>query len=584
MTALRSHKFLLMSACAVFCLGITPGWSTEIVETEQLEPVQAEQLDAVEAQPAIEDAGQDVATAAEEETNQVPHKAPTQVDYKKLESAGLYSNPKDGSLGRDLWKNATRSTIIRDLRDMPVSSRDPNVQKLIFGVLLSQTDAGFIQNDISPEPGWDLLTLRLEKLIEAGAYRQAFDLYSTVNGEPYNEHLASAGIISMMLNGEKSLACVEANTGKEQFGDVKFIDDVLKFCDEATPEPVPYNYNPESFGKLSLLERAFITASGKIDFNNSGIDPFKVPAADIQILLSSENLSLKNRFLLTASAVSWGLANSKDMSVMYKATVGPASGDDPASLKIPPTAEDWEKIPYYYTLAFNAPDDAAQWNNLRQALALAPTYGTAILSPFAELIYKAEPNGATPQEIESAFRIINADGHIPGNNWIEQINTLPEKGSNDAENERISALKMTYKLLKNNDKNESKQSKDSSAALSMEQKKRGYLSKVIIENVDSKQADSNNANRIYEKEYNLTFKQDYVMPSGYVWNRLMRTNQDSSIGETVLLSASVLQVSDLGDVYPDLLADTLESLNKVGLTDISTDLAMSAVLGNAQTN
>jgi hypothetical protein len=73
------------------------------------------------------------------------------------------------------------------------------------------------------------------------------------------------------------------------------------------------------------------------------------------------------------------------------------------------------------------------------------------------------------------------------------------------------------------------------------------------------------------------------MPSTVVWNHLLEASLSKNTGETVLLSASVLQAAELGDIYPGLLNDVRTGLRNVGLTDISSDIAASAVLGSIQT-
>ena len=106
--------------------------------------------------------------------------------------------------------------------------------------------------------------------------------------------------------------------------------------------------------------------------------------------------------------------------------------------------------------------------------------------------------------------------------------------------------------------------------------------KSIIENIDKAANISDNPNEIYEKDYSLTFRRDYVMPTHVVWNHLSEAGRNRETGKTVLLSASVLQAADPGEIYPGLLNDVRNGLNNVGLTDISSNLAMEAILGSIQ--
>jgi hypothetical protein len=535
--------------------------------------------------------------------------APAKADYRALENAGLYSSASEGSLGKDLWKGIKRSDLLKLMEDMPVESNDPTVQRLIFGALLSETDSTMINNDVPPEPGHDLLTLRLEKLIQAGAYKQAQDLYSSFDEvEPYHERLARAGILAMLLNGEKSLACVEAETVKGAFSDSEFIAQILAFCDVTlsdTPsaeskdimaglklrhqdilinDGAALAYNTESFGGLSLIEKAFLASEGKISFENSTIkDANAIPPTHLRILLDSDSLSPQNRFMLTAAAENWGLAAPGELKDIYKAAL-PPSGGDPSTYQVGDTAQDWEKIALYYTIAANAETDEAQWDAIKNGLNLGNRYGIGALKPYADLLAKTQPADASEDQLETAVRVLNTTGKPLPKQWSERILQMPMTSEKDQLNQRVYALHTVAELSQNNGK-VAPQNPDTNDNTPYPPGTRGgYLLKNIIENVDKPETNSDNAGRIYEKDYGLTFKQDYVMPSTVVWNHLLEAGQSKNAGETVLLSASVLQVADLGKIYPGLLNDVRTGLSDVGLTDISTNLAISAVLGNIQKN
>ena len=55
-------------------------------------------------------------------------------------------------------------------------------------------------------------------------------------------------------------------------------------------------------------------------------------------------------------------------------------------------------------------------------------------------------------------------------------------------------------------------------------------------------------------------------------------------GKKMLVSlAGAMSTAELGKIYPGLLNDVRTGLRNVGLTDISSDIAASAVLGSIQT-
>ncbi len=531
-------------------------------------------------------------------------------DYKTLENTGLYSAAGEGSLGKDLWKDIKRSILLVLLEDMPVQSREPVVQRLIFGALLTRADSGMIVNDIAPEPGRDLLTIRLEKLIQAGAYKQAQDLYSSLDEvEPYHEHLARASILAMLLNGEKSLACVEAETVKDSFVESEFIRQILAYCDvtmsenpapesqdiiaalnlrnadRLTPGAAPIIYDLKMFGALPLIERAFLAGDNKIRFENSAAPDFTaIPPTDLRILLNTNDLSADSRFMLTAATEDWGLAIPGELLSLYKAAVAPASGQDPGTMSVPDSASGWEKLGYYFVIASNAPDDAAQWDAIKKGLTVGRPYGIAALKPYAEVISKAQPGDARQDELETAIRVLSAVGAPIPPQWRNRILDIKPAEEKDISNQRLAALQAAVRIASSDGKKPAEMTEKEAEKLYPLNSRSGYLYKSIIENVDSPANNSDNAVRIYEKDYGLTFKQDYVMPSTVVWNHLLEASQSKNTGETVLLSASVLQAAELGKIYPGLLNDVRTGLNNVGLTGISSDLAASAVLGSIQAN
>jgi hypothetical protein len=525
-------------------------------------------------------------------------------DLTALESAGLYSSAEEGSLGKALWNGIRRSDLLYILENMPVASSEPAVQRLIFGALLSRTDASLIDNDIPPAPGNDLLTLRIEKLIQAGAYRQAQDLYSSSGvEEPYHERLARAGILAMLLNGEKSLACVETETSKDHFPESDFIKQILAFCDitlsdapsEDSSEMIAsmdlknkdiltakdgsIRYNPESFGALSLIEKAFLAAEKKIAFESVPVDT--IPPEHLRILIEAANLDPGSHFQLIAAAQNWGLALPGEMKDAYKAALPPVGGD-PSKLSVPDSAPDWEKIGLYYAIASSAEEESAQWDAIKKALDLKNSYGIAALAPFAGLLAETQPGDASIDQIETGLHVLVAAGKPLPAQWIERVKQIPLSTDKTPENQRLFALHLVADLSQKNGKNLSGKDGDEASLPYPQGSRREYLIKNIIENLDSTKNNSHNTNTIYEKDYDLTFKQDYVMPNGVVWNHLLEAGQNRETGKTVLLGASVLQAADLGKIYPGLLNDVRNGLSNVGLTDISSNLAMSAILGSVQ--
>lgn len=539
--------------------------------------------------------------AAQQDTQEDAAK-PVDVDLEKMESTGLEYKQLPMSFDRNFWKGSNRSDLIEVLNAAHTALKQPALQRAVFSLLLTKADTDGIQNDIPATPGDDLLTLRMEKLIEGGAYRQAFDLFTKTGTSSYSAPTAQAAILAMLFSGEKSLACLEANSAQQNFKNSDFLRETAAYCDLslsdapdaasletlknskdqrlaafAAKEGKAFSYTPESFGALSRFEQAVLTAEGKID--TGGLTPSvikNIPATDIQPLLQDQNLSAENRMLLTAQSVAWGLSNPSELAKLYISTMEPAAGSD-AKAPDPSSMKEWQKLPAYYYQASNAAQGAEQWDIMRKALALRGTYGIAPLLPYADMMEKTSPSeGTTAEEMLTAYSILAQSGKKIPTSWISYVSkfSTPESYNHD-----LLALRLANFIAHPQD---SENIEIISKFIDLGKKsdaKYVNIAKSFIENVDKGSSNEHNAHKIYEKSLDKAQNIDYVMPSKHVWDRLLEANQDKKTGEAVLLCTVALRGSQLQDVYPKLLHDVLESLNAVGLTKTSEDLAMSAALG-----
>src|SRR5262249_94183 len=112
----------------------------------------------------------------------------------------------------------------------------------------------------------NLLAIRFSKLLEAGAYNQTMELYSSLNLDQTPPEIAKYGILAMLFSGQKALACVEFHSvtppAQDSDGFWKFISD---FCadDKISPDTDKSVYDPEAYSKLSLFEKAKLAARVK---------------------------------------------------------------------------------------------------------------------------------------------------------------------------------------------------------------------------------------------------------------------------------------------------------------------------------
>ncbi len=511
------------------------------------------------------------------------------------EGAGLYHGTSEGGFGSGFWNGTPRAVAAALIESLPVAARDPSTQKLLFGILLSKTNTK-VFNEPAPE-GRDLLTLRLNKLMQAGAYRQALDLYSSLELENPPRSVAQAGITAMLFAGEKSLACLELNTVQEQYGVDPFVKTVAAYCDatlSATPSPESLNvlnaapdkllvtlatkksfsivYSPADFEKYSLLEKAMLAAEAKILLPTGDHGNFSnVPPSHLQLVMKIPGLTDKEKFLLNTQMLNWGLLKAADYKKDLVSVVDIDERKDPA-LAVPESAEDWQQLPYLLLIATNKKSDSEKWPFILQAFSIGKKYGLSTLTPFAELLYKTAPkNDISLQEIQIVTNILNEGGFRLPPKYIDIINKFTDLPSK--EDAYIRLLATAYLSDPNKESEEKLRS-----SLQRHQTPVGNFIINIIENLDKQLQDQHTAFAIYDNVLGLTLQSDYVMPSRSVWNRLLQAAKNGYIGETVSLATIVIGERVPENVYPGLLQDTLRSLDSVGLTDISANMAIAAVL------
>ncbi len=570
MTSFRIRAALLI-ALGLICLSPVQIYAQEAQEVMKIEPVSEEQS---------------------------PQESIAPDDYKALESTGTYTRETDGQLSQDFWKGMKRSEATMLLEAMPASSPNKGLQSLIFGVLLGESDAGQLKNDIEIENGADLLTLRLEKLIEGGAYTQANALYDAARAEPYHPRLARASLLAKLYTGEKSLACLDIKTFDKTLKANEFIKTLQAYCaaslrkeetdssaatlessgfkilSQSLSPDFTFSYTPESFSALPQIEQAILTADKKIKLAPLSLEDIQtVPPQHIEILLQNWELSEHNRFFLTARALKFGLKPTSAMKELYSAMITPASGGGLKEKTVETLGEEWQKIPYFYHVASAAASEEAQWEAIESTLPLVGKYGPDAFLPYSDLLYLLGPTDKNLPNLEAAVKILSVSRYSFPQNWDAIISQIEDKNNNFLE-KKLKSVAYIHTL---NTDSYDKLIASLSQNTSQSEKATLFLKKVI-ENIDKHELIVNNADKVYEKELDLTQRLNYVMPNAALWNQLRFAGQTQNFGETVLLSTLVLQNTDPNTIYPGLYGDVLKSLNKVGLTTVSRAMATADIL------
>lgn len=540
------------------------------------------------------------AHAREDGDNARKRPAVLRVDYDQIESIGLYETPSDGNLGRDLWDKSRRSFLVEMIPNIPAPNpKSFTHQRMVAGLLLSQSNAALIDNDIDAEPGMDIFTLRMNHLLRMGAYKQAFDMYAKLGEEPYHPSLAKAGILSMLYNGERSLACLEYKTMEDRDFTEEFWTDIALYCDYALSEgnaadaraalagsnlqvlkDIAANsqykvaYSGQRLGAMSDTERAILVAENRINWPEiSGKLVATMPMEHLGILIARKALKNPERFVVMSGAANRGLVSNTMLRGFYSRVF-----DEELRQRENPQNLGWKQIVYSYVMTGRAKTNNEKWSYINQALELLPSYGAGAFIPFGQLLQPLEADKQSATTINRALRVINASGeNIPGR-WVKHYMADAPSGrfgqkmflisgiSSSISSETLLGSPSLQDYFNNFKKNESKQ----------------YYN--IIENLDSDDGNIHNATNVYvndkdsgDGEATDTAGKGFAQTSPRMWELLRGSGQNKRIGETVILSTVILDSHRLMDLDPLVVGDVLRNLNNVGLTNTSKALAIEAI-------
>lgn len=517
-------------------------------------------------------------------------------NFDAIESLGLFSTPREGSLGRDLWDNSRRSVLTELIPLLPEPGTSPVHQRLVMGLLLSNANARLIEDNIETEAGKDLLTLRLEKLNEFGAYKHSAQIYSKLGAEPYHINLARAGMTAMLFNGERSLTCLEFKTMEDRDFDSEFWDEITKYCkyvlagddDENTKNarnalkksslPTLRNigensnykvsYSKTSFNKISELEKAILVAEDRVLWPKISTSLLKnMPLNHLGIFMSRADLNANEEFLIMVHAVKRGLSNPSLLGKFYDEIFEKELRQRESGAGL-----GWKSIAYAYHNAQKARQDDEKWEHILSAFSAAKNHEAQSLSPFATVMQTISIEEKSNNVIKKALRIINYAGeNIPGR-WLKFFSRTKNSTKFDR------SLYFLAQIWQETSTQGMLEDPEIQAFLDQNSDKLKLNYFNIIENVDKRGKNIHNADKIYGNSFDLTFTESYVMPMPRVWDRFVNSSQDKRIGEAVLLSTAILRKQSLDDHYPGIVRDVLQSFNNVGLTKTSKLLVLELIL------
>lgn len=523
--------------------------------------------------------------------------AAPQVDLVKLESIGLLSNSESGSLGNGMYHSADRASLTGLYTNLQKHSDIIGLQKLTNRMLLTNADAGQIQNNIEVANGADLLTIRLETLLERGMNLQAFELVSKFDEDMYyHPRLSKAAVLAILFSGEKGLACLESKALYTQFQDDSFWKTLGAYCtlslsdapnadaqdivakseypiikDVLSSPDYVYAYTPQSFEALSITERAILVTEKRISIN--GLDEatlLNLPATHIQPLLSVTDLTPQQRLLFTAQGLNAGVLPVGMLADQFLVIALKMKEENRAPSGMEELAPMLQKVKVGWQV--NDQDIA-----LTKSMAYAEQFNPAFIVPFISA-YENQSNlsmFSLPQIklILRAFMI--ADRPLP-KGWFSHILQREVASKDDAFLK--TKLIMATALLSTEKTMKEFHSAQYTINFSQDRDFQLFSYKNIIENIDNTPDQYVRVRYIYENGFDSAWNKSYTMPPYVVLSELADAARNSTIANVIALCNLASAQSEGKTIYPGLVSEMYKNLTAVGLSKQAKEIVAQAIL------
>ncbi len=473
------------------------------------------------------------------------------VNWVEVESTGTISSAKQGAMERAFWKDQKRTDIEYLLNMLPNQVELRSVLDLQRRLLLSETDTALINNDLGPARGNDLLIQRIKKLMAMGLYDDAWALYTQKAEDPYDVSIAQTGMLLMVKRNDLATACLEEKVFSAKYPKDKFFALLDKACAQTLgssakpqfPESAVLQavYNDDGYGvaatsfdalmKMSDLERALVLANGKIRYDG----------------LTTQNISSAPSTLL---ALYWMDRAAPDTAKKLIANEMNARG-------IGWHTESLAKSDLLAKAKQVSKDPEGLWPVLQSALDTIPN--PADLLPFMDYVAGAEPKGLSTETVEKVLA-----GHLASQKplksfWIAAAQkAASEKPIIYIYLQALNSLTPTSGAAPKAD--------DVLAALQKLKTPDSEQILAIIGTLDKDAEILNNPLKAYEKHSQLTFANNYVMPSMGLIILLDTALEKKQIGITVLAILNSLAAKP-DNMYSGTVSKALESMLEVGLIE-----------------
>lgn len=527
------------------------------------------------------------------------------VNYTSLESLGTLNSSGSGSLGIDLWDGSARQQILRLVNQLPPPRYYGILQRMNQRALLTSADATLMGSRGNIQAGEDFQTVRIEKLLDTGSYLQASQLYMADQAVAYHERLARAGVQSLFLSRQPTIACLETKTVMVRFENQPFWNQASVICDYILgkmagqvlknfverPEVKPvaeqsrvleyvfdkpgYKVTPRDFDDLkdfTPLEIALLLNDRRISLSKLDLrDLETAPSHTIGVLMMVPDAAGDIKLRLWDEALRRGMITPVELGSFY--------ADIKLDHKNLQQAKGWLVLPAYYQ-ALTAARDKDQKKKLgHEALKLAGQFPAGTLTPFAEYAATLPADGLNPSLIRRITAVAILSG-LPVSSSLER--SLWNQAESGGQGNNALCLALANAALQNFSTEEMpKADVFQELTLKLPETSKSLIF-TVIEKLDTGEKLHNIMLELaYEKQDGLTSPADYdyVMPSSDLMDNLSAAHKDKRLGEVILLSSIALGDIPPSRLDPAAMSEVIDGLKTVGLTSEARELASEVILG-----
>ena len=513
------------------------------------------------------------------------------IDYTQLESIGLYDANHENSLGHGLYHPSERSSLTYFLKNFR-PSRWAALDHTLKNLLLTAADTGAVRNDIPVKNGEDLFTLRLGALLKLGYNKQAYKFFTKMPQNSAQEKTLRLGIISMLLNKEKALACLEVKTHFPKHHNIAFWRELNAYCSlSLSKDPNPafmaeiknsailsslitkpkftIEYKDGSlFKTLTPVEKAILIAEDAVIPVNEDLPAYiNIPPQDISALLTQSRLNDRVHITLYALAIKHNILETNDLENLYRELADKYKKDEktPAGIR---------SLPTLYKKLQGVLLPSKRNEKLNTALTIAETTNDFTLIPLLPAFSKMDIGKDI--SLENVKRILplylHSTAPVP-EDWLEDLSKQETTSKKEAGQVLTALILMSESVDK-------KILDSSQKIINAYLLSSSYTTPIknIIENIDSSLKYGDKDYIIYENDFDLATNKSYTMPPTILTDELSSSSTNQNIAKTLLLSGFILGGIEKEKLYSGTLGDVVIALSKTGYKNVAQRTLAQAIL------